>query len=275
MTMLGYVRGGADRQRRPESNVAPPPTKLSAPISSSHASRSTAHLTTIQVSGRNGHLATASASASLSSSSKNTASAAFDHAPYSSKKYNGTGYQSTDSASDRRKDAAIQQDQQLLLQHQQQQLRPHQEEARHPRRHSNSNGRPENSSSSGSSSIVSGADANVSHRDVHHSYCARMGGTFAKFSFYRQFFSRFHSSTISPSFPTPPSSYINCHPPIPFFFSIMSQRRRLLLFTDGSSRIEGSAVVLLLFTFLCCIVRSAFIVVFVVVVATLVVCVML
>lgn len=160
MTMLGYVRGGADRQRRPESNVAPPPTKLSAPISSSHASRSTAHLTTIQVSGRNGHLATASASASLSSSSKNTASAAFDHAPYSSKKYNGTGYQSTDSASDRRKDAAIQQDQQLLLQHQQQQLRPHQEEARHPRRHSNSNGRPENSSSSGSSSIVSGADAN-------------------------------------------------------------------------------------------------------------------
>lgn len=174
MTMLGYVRGGADRQRRSESYAAPPPTKLSAPISSSHASRSTTHLPTIQASGRNGHLATASAS--VSSSSKNSASAALDHAPYSGKKYNGAGYQSIDSASDRRKDAALQQDQQLLLQHQQQQQRPHQEEARHPRRHSNSNGHPENSSSSGSSSIVSGADANVSHRFVHYSLPLYKGG---------------------------------------------------------------------------------------------------
>ncbi|KAF9152969.1 hypothetical protein BG015_004366 [Linnemannia schmuckeri] len=158
MTMQGYVRGGADRQRRSESNAAPLPTKLSAPFSSSHASRSTTHLSTIQASSRNGHLATASTS---TSSSKNTASAALDHVPYNHKKYSGAGYQSIDSTGDKRKDIAIQQDQQLLLQQQQQQQqRAHQEEARHPRRYSNSNGRPENSNGSSSSSIVSSADAN-------------------------------------------------------------------------------------------------------------------
>ncbi|KAG0380944.1 hypothetical protein BGX24_002626 [Mortierella sp. AD032] len=152
MTMLGYVRGGAaaDKQRRSESNVAnaPPPTKLAGPISSTHTSRSATHLSTIPASARNGHLA------SFTSSTKGTASTAYDHASYS-KKYNTAGYQPMDSTGDKRRDVGLQQDQQ-----QQQQQRQHQEDVRHPRRLSNSNGRPENSSSSGSSSIVSGADAN-------------------------------------------------------------------------------------------------------------------
>ncbi|KAF9122364.1 hypothetical protein BGW39_009789 [Mortierella sp. 14UC] len=153
MTMLGYVRGGAaDNQRRADSNAAaPPPTKSAVPMSSTHASRSTTHLSTIPASSRNGHLA--------SSSTKGTASAAHDHASHS-KKYSTTGYQAIESTGDRRKDLGLQQDQLQLQQQQQQQQRPHQEEVRHSRRHSNSNGRPENSSSSGSSSIVSGADAN-------------------------------------------------------------------------------------------------------------------
>ncbi|KAG0211300.1 hypothetical protein BGX33_004398 [Mortierella sp. NVP41] len=159
MTMLGYVRGGADKQRRSESTAAaapgPPPTKLAVPSSSTYtattSSRSTTHFST---SGRNGHLA---------ASSKGTAPA-LDHASHS-KKYNTSGgsggisnYQSIDTTlGDRRKDTGLHQDQH---QHQRQQQQQHQEEVRHPRRHSNSNCRPENSSSSGSSSIVSGADVN-------------------------------------------------------------------------------------------------------------------
>ncbi|KAF9930501.1 hypothetical protein FBU30_000395 [Linnemannia zychae] len=141
MTMLGHVRGGADKQRRTDSLAAAPPTKLTVPISSSHASRSAGH-TSISAFGRNGHLTT---------SSKGTA-VAIDHPSHSKK--NNTGY---DFKSDKRKDIGIQQEQQQ---------RTHQDEVRHPRRHSNSNGRPENNSSSGSSTIISGADANVGRRDI-------------------------------------------------------------------------------------------------------------